>query len=392
MRRLLIPTFMLAWALAAGCDDSDEVAPTVLNFNRPIDITFACYGALRITGGSAADASQPVISQAEPIEACNIRSETAGSGGITPVPPGQENLNVGEGSAESDVGVSAWYAFILQSVPGTVGIATFATKPASGFSGVDDVTVLDADPLTPGKSGFTMGVQPVGLVTDSVGCYEITANAGSCDLSALDITRALNYQSDPQTALSNNQPVRITSMPVVNASGVPLRAKPAAIVAEPAGGTIGVTCSSTPTGLAYVAYPSCHLVAGIDLSTGTVVSALLLDATGTANSLAGSDLANVTCPDECSGGGQTTPGPRPTSLDLQLDPNTSRRALAIGSENSNIVPIVDLALNYLPSSSLNVVLQDLTGTLGVNQVRLSPTIGMGGDLRMINDTMSPPGG
>ncbi len=39
-----------------------------------------------------------------------------------------------------------------------------------------------------------------------------------------------------------------------------------------------------------------------------------------------------------------------------------------------------------------MILQNTTGTLGVNQVRLSPTIGMGGDMRAINDGMSPPGG
>ncbi|HEX4449992.1 MAG TPA: hypothetical protein VH143_03925 [Kofleriaceae bacterium] len=383
MRSFLIISLTLASVLA-GCDDTDDVAPTVLNFNRPIDMAFACYGSLRITGGSAATADQTIENTAQPTEACNIRSGAAGSGGITPVPPGQEDLG---GSA--DVGTSAWYAFVLQSVPGTVGIATFETQPAANFTGIDDVTVLDADPLTPGKSGFTMGVQPVGLVTDAVGCYEVTANAGSCDLSALDITRALSYQSDPQGALDSNEPVRINSLPIVNANGIPLRAKPAAIVAQPPGGTIGVTCAQTPSGLVYVAYPSCHLVAGIDLSTGTVTSAIEFDTSGTPSILAGSDLASVTCPDECSGGGQTTPGPRPTSLDLQLDPRSSRRALAIGSENSNIVTIAELARNYLPTSTSPVVLENTTGTLGVNQVKIGPEIGMGGDLRMIDDGMSP---
>ncbi len=371
---------LLSIALVASCGNTDDVAPTTLNFNRPIDIAFACYGDLRITNGSASDPSQPILSQAQPTQACDIRSEAAGSGDLAPVPPGQENLGSG-----SSVGTSAWYGFVLQSVPGTLGIATWLTEPASSFTGVTDVTVLDADPLTPGKSGITMGVQPIGLVTDTVGCYEVTANAGSCDLSALDITTALNYQSDPQLALSNNAPVRVSSIALTNSAGIPMRAKPAAIVSAPPAGTIGVMCPANPTGLVYVAYPSCHLVAAIDSSSGTVVGGVQFDATGLATVVDGT----VTCPDECSGGGQVTPGPRPTSLDLELDARTQIRRLAIGSENSNVVTIVELDVNSKPESTSNVVLQNQTGTLGVNQVKISPTIGMGGDSGMINDTTSP---
>jgi hypothetical protein len=384
MRRLLLIITILGFG-AVACDDTDDVAPTVLNFNRPIDLAFACYGELRITGGSASDPSQPILNQAEPISACNIRSEAAGSGGITPVPPGQENL--GSGVTASVVGASTWYAFILQSVPGTVGIATFATQPASSFTGVNDVTVLDADPLTPGKSGFTMGVQPIGLVTDSIGCYEVTANAGSCDLSALDITSALNYQGSAQWELSNNEPVRIDSEAIVNANGIPMRAKPAAIASQPAGGTIGVTCPATPTGEVFIAYPNCHLVAGVDLATGTVINGIQFDSNGVATIVDGT----VTCPDECSGGGQTTPGPQPTSLDVELDPRTGRKALAIGAQNSNIVTIAELDVNYHPASTSTVVLQNTTGNLGVNVVKIGPAIAMGGDLRTINDDVAPGG-
>ncbi|HEY3801825.1 MAG TPA: hypothetical protein VGL61_04425 [Kofleriaceae bacterium] len=387
MKRVLFYC-LAALAFVAACDDTDEVAPTTLNFNRPIDMAFACYGQLRITGGSASDPSQPIKTQAEPVQACNIRSEAADATGVSPVPPGQENL--GSGATASVVGTSAWYGFILQSVPGTVGIATWLTQPASKFSGVTDVTVLDADPLTPGKQGITMGVQPVGLVTDTIGCYEVTANAGSCDLSALDITSALDYQSDPQQSLQNNAPVRVNSIPVTNSSGIPLRAKPAAIAVAPPAGTIGVSCPATPTGIVYVAYPSCHLVAAIDASSGTVVAGIQLDVNGAPTVLAAADVATVTCPDECSGGGQVTAGARPTSLDLELDARTGRRALAIGSENSNVVTVVDLAVDSTPNSAATIALQqDQAGTLGVSQVKIGPVIGMGGDAGQINDTTAP---
>src|SRR5580698_1587748 len=100
---------ILFWLAIAACGDTDDVAPTTLNFNRPIDIAFACYGDLRITNGSASDPSQPHLAQAQPIQACNIRSEPAGSGGVSPVPPGQENLGSGSDTPASNIGTSAWY-------------------------------------------------------------------------------------------------------------------------------------------------------------------------------------------------------------------------------------------------------------------------------------------
>jgi hypothetical protein len=382
---LLRSVLVLAATTSWSCGGTDDVAPDTLNFNRPTDIAFACYGGLRITNGSASSVDQQVTNSAQPLQSCDIRSQAYDTSATPPVPPGQENL--GSGSDASEVPVVGWYSFILQSVPGTVGIATWATKPSSSFSGGGDVTVLDADPLTPGKSGITMGQDPVGLVTDQIGCYEITANNGSCDLSALDITSALSYQADPKDALANNQPVRVSRLSLVNGAGIPMRAKPAAIVSEPAAGTIGFACPATPTGLVYVAYPGCHLVAGIDTATGTVVTGIQFDANGTPTIVDGT----VTCPDECSGGAQTTAGPRPTSLDLQLDPRSARRALAIGSENSNVVTIVDLDINSLPTSTSNVLLEDKKGNLGVNAVRISPEIGMGGEQGVILDDGAPGG-
>ncbi len=371
---------ILLFACIAACDDSTDEAPTVLNLVRPIDIAFACYGGLRITGGAAATADQPIINSAEPLDACAQRSVAVPAGTTAPVPAGQEML-----STTSNPGASLYYAFILQSAPGTIGIAQWPTQPSSAFAGNGDVTVVDADPLTPGKNGIAVGENPVALVTDKLGCYEVTALAGSCDMSALNINTALDYATNTQQALANHETVLVDEFPVMSSTGVALRAKPAAMVAEPAGGTIGVECPATPTGLVYVAYPSCHLVAGIDTSTGTVVTGIQYDSSGVASIVGG----DVTCPDECGGGGVIASGPRPITLDLQLDPNSARRALAIGSDNTNIVTIVELGIDSMPLSLSNVVFSDPTGTLGVTGVKISPEIGMGGSQGIINDSSSP---
>jgi hypothetical protein len=365
----------LGLLLVVACSDTTPSAPTQLNLDRPIDIAFACYGGLRLTDGNAATVDQQIVQSAQPIEACDIRSQPHPDNTPAPLPPGQETL-----SAASNTGTAAYYGFILQSAPGTVALAQWDTKPTNLFAG-GDVVVLDADPLTPGKNGITVGEDPVAIATDTVGCYELTANAGSCDMSALDINSAINYATDISGALANQEPVRVDRFAVTNMSGQPVRAKAAAMVAEPAAGTIGKACSATPTGLVYVAYPNCHLVAGIDTATGKIVTGVQYDALGVASIVTG----DVSCPDECGGGGAIGMGPRPVTLDLEHDPRSDRRALAIGSQNSNIVTIAELGLDNRPLSLSNVVLQDPAGNLGVTDVAISPNIGMGGSAGFIND-------
>src|SRR5262249_8544521 len=163
---------------------------------------------------------------------------------------------------------------------------------------------------------ITIGEQPVAITTDQAGCYEVTANAGSCDMSALDIG----------TALDTDPGVRVDRFDVKNATGQPVRAKPAAMVGQPPTTTIGLSCSTTPTGLVYVAYPGCHLVAAVDTATGTVVAGIRYDASNVPTLVDG----NVSCPDECNGG-IATAGARPVALDLQVDPRSGRHALVIGA-------------------------------------------------------------
>jgi hypothetical protein len=372
-RRFVIAPLLLA--AAVSCDSTVTSITDQLNLDRPIDIAFACYGSLRLTGGGAADPTQEIIETAMPIQACDIRSASHDAGTLAPVPPGQETIGT------STTGSSFYYGFILQSEPGTVALAQWDTKPSSSFAG-GDVLVLDADPLIPGKNGISVGEDPVAVATDSVGCYELTANAGSCDMSSIDINTALVVATDNADAVAKGERVIVNRIEITNASGQPIRAKARAMVAQPPGGTIGNACPATPTGLVYIAYPSCHLVAGVDVSTGQVVNGIQFDAAGTPTIVDG----NVTCADECSGGGTVTAGARPIALALEVDARTDRRVLAIGSENSNIVTVVDLDLSNNPVSRSTIVLQqNRTNDLGVTAVAVSPTIGMGGDGGFIND-------
>lgn len=347
----------LVLALVA-CSDATQTAPTQLNLDRPVDVSFACYGGLRINNADVQTTAQPVAS-------CNIRSgPRANAGDPAPVPPGQEDR------PGQPVPGASWYAFILQSGPGTVGIARFDTKPSNLFSG-NDVQMQDADPLTPGKNGISVGEDPIAITTDASGCYEVIANAGSCDLSVLDVNSV--FTSDPI----------VNRMDVTNAAGERIRARPTAMVFQTEGGTIGNACPMAPSGLAYIAYPSCHLVAAVDVSTGKIVSGVQFDAVGTPNVLPD---GNVSCPSECDDPMAVTPGVRPVALDLEQDQRTGRILLAIGADNSNVLRAYDLdPQTFLPLSLTSIPLENTNGRLGVTSVAISPVIGMGGFSGMIDD-------
>ncbi|HEY4059208.1 MAG TPA: hypothetical protein VGM39_21475 [Kofleriaceae bacterium] len=364
-----------------ACGDSTDLAPSQLNLDRPVDISFACYGGLRITDGAAPTADQDVVITGQPTSSCDFRSTPRDTTANAPTPPGQEQI-----AGAVTVPGSAWFGFILQSAPGTVALASFPTKPSSSFSGAD-VNVLDADPLTPGKNGISVGEDPIAITTDQSGCYEVIANAGSCDMSELDVASALDQ--DPN--------VIVNRIPVVNASGAPILAKPAAMVANNGDSLIGARCNNPdngeplhpPTGTFYVSYPACHRVAAVQFMGDTAQIVASIDLSSGVPTLTD---GNFTCPAECGGGGTFTAGPRPMAIDLKK--TTAADRLIIGSDNSSAMTLVELdKTTHLPVSARNLALEDTTsdGSMGVTAVALTPQIGMGGSTGSINDDIASGG-
>ena len=303
-----------------------------------------------------------------PLSACATRSLPTPEAPTDPsnVPPGQEDLTQASPAGVALAQVNN-FALIVESVPGTVAVARFPNQPASAFVGAD-VSILDSDPLTPGDNGISVGSLPIAIATDRDGCYAVTANAGTCDLSTLDLNSALN---------SNPQPV-VNRIAVTNASGTPILAKPSAMVAEPAAGVVGQACASTPQGIMYIAYPGCHLVAAVDPGTGKIVAGIQFGADGTPSVTDG----NVTCPAECGTDDAPTPGPRPGSIDIEKDTRVGTYRMAIGAEGRSAITVVELNEQSLPSSVSSVSLE---GDVGVLQVAISPQIGMGGAQGQLND-------
>ncbi len=343
-----------------SCGDTSSQVPTPLNLERPVDVAFGCYGGLRLVGDNGtADASDPVIGSAQSMEACRLASLPTAERA-----PGQELIE----EATPVAGVE-YFAFILQSVPGTVALAEFPAKDPATYTNFD-VNVFDADPLTPGQNAVAVGDFPVAIAADPAGCHMVTANAGSCDLSLLEITPLVD--SDPATT-----PV-VHALDVTSADGEVVLARPAAMAATPYDPAVGAGCPAEPEGLVWIAYPECHLVAAVRIATGRIEAGVRFTAGGTVELTDG----NVSCPAQCGAGDPIGPGERPVTLDLVHDERVGSTRLAIGADNSSFLTMVELDADALPLSFSRV---ELSGGVGVLDLALSPQIGMGGVEGTLND-------
>lgn len=364
-------------ATAISCNSPDVVPPTQLNLDRPVDISFACFGPVK----DAALAT--IVSSAQPPRWCNAYSPVLAPAAPIARPPGLESL--------AEEPVYSWYGFILQPASGTVALSRFRAKPSDQFiSGVSanpvaDVQVIDADHGTPGKNAISVGENPVAIGTDASGCHEVIANAGSCDLSVLDINSAVAVDlQQGGTAVINRISVLIDATH-------PLRARAAAMVMQPSDPAADVTASCpvasagapTASGLAYIAYPGCHLVAGVNLQTGVIEHGIQFTGT-TPTILTGAAISGLiaSCVDECSGDTSADQmSLRPVTLDLKVDQRAGTRRLAIGADNSSTITVVDLDPAFLPAPAapLQIALEDKDPAhrLGVTTVALTPQIAMG---------------
>lgn len=346
----------LAAAMSVVACGSDSVSGLeIKNLNRPVDVAFACYGNLRLSGGDGPQVSDPVVTSPMGLAACETYAADA-------IPSGQEALDGAPALAKPN-----WFGFIAQSSLGTVAIATFPARPASLISQTESI-IVDADRLTPGKNGIAVGTLPAGVATDPSGCYVMTANAGSCDLSVIDVASALAFDGS----------AKVTQLGIRAGDGTPISAKPSAILSVP-GTFADVACPSSPTGPFVVALPGCGAVAFVD-GGGNVTNHIRFDAHGQAT-LGGAEL---TCPAECDGE-VSADRARPYSLDLRVDDRVASKRLAIGNETDGVVTVVDLDDAYQPASLLQV---SLSGGVRVTDVALSPQIGMGGSSFELNDDAS----
>jgi hypothetical protein len=248
-------------ALSALCACSSQTAnPTQFVLNGPSDLAFGC------TGQISSDSNK----HAFPPASCG------------PIAPTLESPDAGVPDAGGGVPTSATPIFLIpEKTPGTLHVATLEGGAA---------TYIDQDPFAPGLNGVAVGRLPVSVAVTSDGCWAVVANSGSCDLAVVDVLRASVGKEDPIAARSG-------------VAGLPARPGDIARPTSLPVGTFPLPTCDSPSGTVWVSYPSCHLVARVDLATFQVVDGIRF-VPGAAPEIVGPD---VTCPAECTdnGGGAT---------------------------------------------------------------------------------------
>ncbi len=336
-RRAALIAAGAALAATAGCSQNNT--PVVLrNLDRPSAMAFACYGG--DAGG------------AHPIAACPKEGEEE-EDGVTP---------------------PALFGFVLQGSRGTVAVVDAATSQ-----------VLDADPLTPTKNAIPIGTLPVGLTPDRSGCFMVSASAATCDLSALDVASALNLSGH----------ARIERVPITSATG-DLGARPRNVVGGRQDAPGGACAEDArPTGLVYISYPGCHMVAVVDAGTGQIQASIQFAADGTPTVGDGA----VTCASECGEGSSSSDTEALGGPDVDAGPTgddiprpvtaflASDGRLYIGSENNPKITSVAIDDDGLPAPETLETLE-LEGEVGITSLAVSDVVesgasGAGGENRFL---------
>ncbi|MGH1340717.1 MAG: hypothetical protein ACRBN8_04145 [Nannocystales bacterium] len=153
--------------------------------------------------------------------------------------------------------------------------------------------VVDVDTNAPGYQLVPVGQLPSEIESTTLGCRVITANAGSCDLTLLDglglAAIALETDNADQVAPSS----LVSKLIPLRSDGLPLGARPGALVTAPrdlstasstapepvAGdGFEDNQCQNDARGSAWVTFPTCQLLAEVDLSTGRLLQSRQFEA------------------------------------------------------------------------------------------------------------------
>ncbi len=238
----------------SSCTSTPPILPQ-RDFDRPTDVTFVCLGALPDLAPPDADGgttAKPVLT-GRPMRWCHPR-------GATEPAPDQKHRT---------------FAFLPNSNSGELGVID-----------ADNWKLVDLDPQIAGFNQAPLGVLPEQIAASDDGCRVVTVNHGSCDLSLVDPAALLAptlHASYPDVSSSTGQPVFRQIQPRT-ASGrvLPVRAGELAFVPVPTDLPTADQhlCRSDWTGRAIVTFPSCHLVALVDLPTGEIRDSFKVRANG----------------------------------------------------------------------------------------------------------------
>lgn len=398
-------------ALACGACSTTPPPISAHNLERPSDIAFACVGLFTPgDGGAITDAGGAVanVVSGRPMYECN---------------------NPGQFDQPFDI-TRRTFGFVANSARGELSVID-----------LNNSKLVDLDLVNPETNVAPLGVLPEQMSASSDGCRIVTANRGSCDLTMVDIGTLMT----PELGAEAKLPASTIGSPTEPATGPstvaqeivvrrvrngvaaePLRLNPQEVMFLPQdtsaiSGTTNLCTrdrphadpigwNSTPTmpvetqWKALVTYPTCNLVALVDLPSGLIVDSVKVNPDGvsiafqsmgsdpdcpvedfcdgrTAPAVAGPDggAAGSAADGSTSDGGSSSgtavstdpfvnpTGTRPSSLAVLP---TGERAY-VGLTQASFVAAIDVRPNQLaiPDTGGSIKLHE--NALGVNGVRLS---------------------
>jgi hypothetical protein len=402
---------ILAVALSlagSGCGQDLTVTP-VRNLERPADLEFLCMGLV-----PRSETDPTVVASGLPMSACH---------------------DPATGAVVGDGGVAGLHA--------TFGLLTNSARAEVGAIDWGNRRLVDLDRRVPGYNMVPVGAQPEVLSVSTDGCLTVTANRGSCDLSLIDNSQLLAGElgARPATemtsvvaqvlirtgggAILGAAPGEIAFVPPLSQPPPPPPPADAGADVPPDGGAAdapapgpdapaarldaaadaGATggsdlaaaqpfqspalayqapvraCSAAPQ-RAIVTFPSCDLIAMVDLPSGQIAASFRVMADGSLVDTGTSPSCRAECAPGASTGGDA--GTSPAAADAGGGPGAAASlglsALAISPEDNRVyvgatrVPvIVTLGLNEqglfaLPGGG-RIELAD--NPRGVDRLRLS---------------------
>jgi hypothetical protein len=286
--------------------------------------------------------------------------------------------------------------------------------------------LVDMDLDAPGYNFVPVGTLPSAMVSSTDGCRAISANSGSCDLSVLDAPNLAGFGFDvrsptrqtlqgvrepvePSSLVSQIKPLRFDD----ELGWTPIAARPADIISVPkqlSRGSAGIApqdpildlCGPDQPGSVYVSFPSCNVIAEVDLVTHHVLQSFRFEITEDdlveAIDMGESPVCPVDCPDAFDEGippnlpPADPQGLNPSALEL-VTPPFSAAGDCVGDGD----PCTDVADCQVADSSLfvgglgsdslieipidedgrwdeDIRQLELVGAAGIERVRVSPVV------------------
>jgi len=252
---------MVICCLLGGCSATPTVVPAH-NIERPGDMGFVCL---------AIDPNDPnAFLSGRPMSECH--------------PPGEKApLIQASGTSSRQRGT---FAFVSNTARGEMAVVD-----------IDNGRLVDLDPGVFGFNMVPIGSMPESLSASPDGCWVASANRDSCDLARVDPSRLLASllfgKAEPATGIGNPA----TRVVPKTKSGHLLNSSPKEILFLRPSTAPGLCqpAEQAPPALALVTFPSCDLVALLDMLTGTIQDSVFIRPEGAIS--AGNEPS---CPADCT--------------------------------------------------------------------------------------------